>query len=93
MQQNLKIKASPTTRELWPELNLAPLVVFSITLHGMNPEENPGRMVYDQLWGYMKGNVAYVSLNFNFNNRQGMDLYAEHLNKVLDHLENGVLKE
>lgn len=32
-------------------------------------------------------------LHFNFNNQQGIDLYTEHLNKVSDHLENGVLKE
>jgi hypothetical protein len=87
------VKTAATTRELWPELCLDPLVVFSITLQGMNPEENPGRMVYNHLWTYMKGNVAHVALDFNFGSGKGLDSYGHRLNTVLDHLENGELKE
>jgi len=87
------VKTAATTRELWPELSLDPLIIFSITLQGMNPEENPGRMVYGHLWTYMKGNVAHVALDFNFESRKGMDSYGKRLNTVLDHLEDGGLKE
>jgi len=82
-----------TTRELWPELCLDPLVILSITLQGMNPEENPGRMVYSHLWGYMRGNVAHVTLDFNFESNTTIASYGKRLDTVLDQLENGVLKE
>jgi hypothetical protein len=87
------VKTAATTRELWPELCLDPLVIFSITLQGMNPEENPGRMVYGHLWAYMKGNVAFVALDFNFESGKDMDSYRKRLDTVLDHLEDGELKE
>lgn len=87
------MKTVTTTRELWPELCLDPLVIFSITLEGMNQEGNPGRMVYSHLWAYMKGNVALVALDFNFESRKCMDSYGKRLNTVLDHLEDGKLKE
>jgi hypothetical protein len=87
------VKTAATTRELWPELCLDPLVIFSITLQCMSPEENPGRMVYSHLWTYLKGNVAHVALDFNFKSGKGMDSYSKRLNRVLDHLEDGGLKE
>ena len=87
------MKAVATTREFLPDLYLEPLIIFSITLQGMNPEENPGRMVYDHLWAYMRGNVAHVALNFNFESSKGIASYGKCLNTVLDHLENGGLKE
>ena len=59
----------------------------------MNPEENPGRMVYNHLWGYMNGNVAHVALNFNFGSHGSIASYGRRLDMVLDHLENGTLKE
>jgi hypothetical protein len=87
------VKTTTTTRQLWPELCYDPLVIFSITLQGMNPEENPGRIVYNHLWTHLKGNVAHVALDFNFESKNWMDSYAKRLKKVLDHLENGQLKE
>jgi hypothetical protein len=57
----------------------------------MNSEENPGRIVYYHLWGYMRGNVVHVALDFNFESGESVASYSQRLNSVLDRLENGDL--
>ena len=59
----------------------------------MSTEENPARMLYTQLWSYMRGNVAYVSLDFNFGNDEDAASYGWRLSLALDQLEDGPLKE
>ena len=87
------IKTATAARELWPIIRIEPLVVFAITLGGLESEENPGHTVYSQLVGYMKGNVALVPLDFSFDTEEGVESYSRRLNTVLDILENGSLQE
>ena len=59
----------------------------------MSLEDSPARMLYTHLWSYLRGNVAYVSLDFNFGTEESLLSYDRRLNTVLDRLEIGDLKE
>lgn len=89
----MTIPAVTATRRLWPYICVEPLAIFAIQLEGMHAKENPAKLVYQELWTYMRGNVAYIELDYSFFTTNGAASYEKRLNAVLASLESGELKQ
>ena len=90
--QSLNLLSNKSTRELWPQLCVDPLVVFSINLHLINRGNNPAQAVYKYLRPYFQGNIVHVKIDFNFEMAISQKSYVQCLNKILKALENGKLQ-
>jgi hypothetical protein len=91
-RQNLKLMSTTSARELWLQLCVDPLLVFSINLQSMNRGDNPARASYEYLKPYFRGNVAYAEIDFNFGTATSQNSYVQRLNRILEAFETGELQ-
>ena len=78
-----------SARQHWPTVLTTPLAIISIRLDGM--KDAPSIMTYHHIHPWLKGNLIYVDLDFNF--EKGDHEFSERLNLMLDRFESGDLME
>lgn len=84
--------STTSTRELWPQLCVDPVVIFSINLQSIKRGDNPAQAAYEYLKPYLRENVAYAEIDFNFGTAKDKKSYERRLNKIFESLESGELQ-
>jgi hypothetical protein len=69
------------------------LAIISIRLEGMMDAGTPALMAYNHIYPWLRGNLAYIDLDFNLIDDNGYENFVNRQTQLMNMFETGELKE
>jgi hypothetical protein len=80
------------TREHWPAIVTEPLAIICIHLAGMDSVDSPAAIVYHHLLPWLRGNLVYFELDFDFRVPQSIHNFQDRLEEMVDAFTSDSMK-
>ncbi len=77
--------------ENYPKIIVEPVAIISINLIGWAIHDSPGLSAYQALLPWLKGNVAFIEIDYDFQNRPAIQNFEERMDSLLKELTDGRL--